>query len=93
MKKRYALLLTGLLTLSLAKQDVALRLTMQERLLHRRFLNHRRQRVQSRQQRVRSRQQMYRTQQIREKKKTITGTIDEIKDFMFIITDESGAKI
>ena len=23
--------------------------------------------------------------------KTITGTIDEIKDFMFIITDESGA--
>ena len=48
MKKRYALLLTGLLTLSL-EQDVALRLTMQERLLHRRFLNHRQQRVQSRQ--------------------------------------------
>ena len=68
MKKRYALLLTGLLTLSLAagcgtKTDNAGETSAPA------VSESQAQRVQSRQQRVQSRQQMYRTQQIREKKR------------------------
>ena len=69
MKKRYALLLTGLLTLSLAagcgaKTDNAGE-TSAPAVSESRA-------AERQQQRVRSRQQMYRTQQIREGKKTIT---------------------
>lgn len=83
MKKRYALLLTGLLTLSLAA-GCALRLTMQERLLHPAV---------SESQAAESTEQTADVQNTADQgeEKTITGTIDEIKDFMFVITDESGA--
>ena len=70
MKKRYALLLTGLLTLSLAagcgaKTDNAGESTEQTADVQ--------------------------NTADQGEEKTITGTIDEIKDFMFVITDESGA--
>ena len=76
MKKRYALLLTGLLTLSLAagcgaKTDNAGETSSP----------------------AVSESQAADVQNTADQgeEKTITGTIDEIKDFMFIITDESGA--
>ena len=76
MKKRYALLLTGLLTLSLAagcgaKTDNAGETSSP----------------------AVSESQAAERQNTADQgeEKTITGTIDEIKDFMFIITDESGA--
>lgn len=76
MKKRYALLLTGLLTLSLAagcgaKTDNAGETSAP----------------------AVSESQAADVQNTADQgeEKTITGTIDEIKDFMFIITDESGA--
>lgn len=77
MKKRYALLLTGLLTLSLAagcgaKTDNAGETSAPA---------------------VSESQAAESTEQTADQgeEKTITGTIDEIKDFMFVITDESGA--
>lgn len=76
MKKRYALLLTGLLTLSLAagcgaKTDNAGETSAP----------------------AVSESQAADVQNTADQgeEKTITGTIDEIKDFMFVITDESGA--
>ena len=79
MKKRYALLLTGLLTLSLAagcgaKTDNAGETSSP---------------AVSESQAAESTDVQNTADQGEEK--TITGTIDEIKDFMFIITDESGA--
>ena len=83
MKKRYALLLTGLLTLSLAagcgtKTDNAGETSAP---------------AVSESQAAKSTEQTADVQNTADQgeEKTITGTIDEIKDFMFIITDESGA--
>ena len=83
MKKRYALLLTGLLTLSLAagcgaKTDNAGETSAP---------------AVSESQAAESTEQTADVQNTADQgeEKTITGTIDEIKDFMFIITDESGA--
>ena len=83
MKKRYALLLTGLLTLSLAagcgtKTDNAGETSSP---------------AVSESQAAESTEQTADVQNTADQgeEKTITGTIDEIKDFMFIITDESGA--
>ena len=83
MKKRYALLLTGLLTLSLAagcgaKTDNAGETSAP---------------AISESQAAESTEQTADVQNTADQgeEKTITGTIDEIKDFMFIITDESGA--
>ena len=83
MKKRYALLLTGLLTLSLAagcgaKTDNAGETSSS---------------AVSESQAAESTEQTADVQNTADQgeEKTITGTIDEIKDFMFIITDESGA--
>ena len=83
MKKRYALLLTGLLTLSLAagcgaKTDYAGETSSP---------------AVSESQAAESTEQTADVQNTADQgeEKTITGTIDEIKDFMFIITDESGA--
>lgn len=84
MKKRYALLLTGLLTLSLAagcgaKTDNAGETSAPA--------------VSESQAAESTEQTAESTEQTADQgeEKTITGTIDEIKDFMFIITDESGA--
>ena len=90
MKKRYALLLTGLLTLSLAagcgaKTDNAGETSAP---------------AVSESQAAESTEQTADVQNTADQdngsndqgeEKTITGTIDEIKDFMFVITDESGA--
>lgn len=83
MKKRYALLLTGLLTLSLAagcgsKTDNAGETSSP---------------AVSESQAAESTEQTADVQNTADQgeEKTITGTIDEIKDFMFVITDESGA--
>jgi len=80
MKKRYALLLTGLLTLSLAagcgaKTDNAGETSAP---------------AVSESQAAESTEQTADVQNTADQgeKKTITGTIDEIKDFMFVITDE-----
>lgn len=84
MKKRYALLLTGLLTLSLAagcgaKTDNAGETSAPA--------------VSESQAAESTEQTAESTEQTADQgeEKTITGTIDEIKDFMFVITDESGA--
>lgn len=83
MKKRYALLLTGLLILSLAagcgaKIDNAGETSSP---------------AVSESQAAESTEQTADVQNTADQgeEKTITGTIDEIKDFMFVITDESGA--
>ena len=83
MKKRYALLLTGLLTLSLAagcgaKTDNAGETSAP---------------AVSESQAAESTEQTADVKNTADQgeEKTITGTIDEIKDFMFVITDESGA--
>ena len=78
MKKRYALLLTGLLTLSLAAGCGAKTDNAGET---------------SESQAAESTEQTADVQNTADQgeEKTITGTIDEIKDFMFVITDESGA--
>ena len=80
MKKRYALLLTGLLTLSLAagcgaKTDNAGETSAPA--------------VSESQAAKSTEQAAESTEQTADVQNT--GTIDEIKDFMFIITDESGA--
>ena len=84
MKKRYALLLAGLLTLSLAagcgaKTDNAGETSAPA--------------VSESQAAESTEQTAESTEQTADQgeEKTITGTIDEIKDFMFVITDESGA--
>lgn len=83
MKKRYALLLTGLLTLSLAAGCVAKTDNAGETSSP----------AVSESQAAESTEQTADVQNTADQgeEKTITGTIDEIKDFMFIITDESGA--
>ena len=90
MKKRYALLLTGLLTLSLAagcgaKTDNAGETSAPAVSES--------QAAESTEQTAESTEQTADVQNTADQgeEKTITGTIDEIKDFMFIITDESGA--
>lgn len=90
MKKRYALLLTGLLTLSLAagcgtKTDNAGETSAPAVSES--------QAAKSTEQAAESTEQTADVQNTADQgeEKTITGTIDEIKDFMFIITDESGA--
>ena len=90
MKKRYALLLTGLLTLSLAagcgaKTDNAGETSAPAVSES--------QAAKSTEQAAESTEQTADVQNTADQgeEKTITGTIDEIKDFMFIITVESGA--
>ena len=90
MKKRYALLLTGLLTLSLAagcgaKTDNAGETSAPAVSES--------QAAESTEQTAESTEQTADVQNTADQgeEKTITGTIDEIKDFMFIITDEFGA--
>lgn len=90
MKKRYALLVTGLLTLSLAagcgaKTDNAGE-TSSPAVSES-------QAAESTEQTAESTEQTADVQNTADQgeEKTIAGTIDEIKDFMFIITDESGA--
>ncbi len=90
MKKRYALLLTGLLTLSLAagcgaKTDNAGETSAPAVSES--------QAAESTEQTAESTEQTADVQNTADQgeEKTITGTIDEIKDFMFVITDESGA--
>ena len=90
MKKRYALLLTGLLTLSLAagcgtKTDNAGETSAPAVSES--------QAAKSTEQAAESTEQTADVQNTADQgeEKTITGTIDEIKDFMFTITDESGA--
>ena len=90
MKKRYALLLTGLLTLSLAagcgtKTDNAGETSAPAVSES--------QAAKSTEQAAESTEQTADVQNTADQgeEKTITGTIDEIKDCMFVITDESGA--
>lgn len=97
MKKRYALLLTGLLTLSLAagcgaKTDNAGE-TSAPAVSESQAAKSTEQAAESTEQTAESTEQTADVQNTADQgeEKTITGTIDEIKDFMFIITDESGA--
>ena len=90
MKKRYALLLTGLLTLSLAagcgaKTDNAGETSAPAVSES--------QAAESTEKTAESTEPTADVQNTADQgeEKTITGTIDEIKDFMFIITDESAA--
>ena len=90
MKKRYALLLTGLLTLSLAagcgaKTDNAGETSAPAVSES--------QAAESTEQTAESTEQTADVQNTADQgeEKTITRTIDEIKYFMFVITDESGA--
>lgn len=89
MKKRYALLLTGLLTLSLAagcgtKTDNAGE-TSAPAVSESQAAESTEQTAES------TEQTAVQNTADQGEEKTITGTIDEIKDFMFVITDESGA--
>ena len=97
MKKRYALLLTGLLTLSLAagcgaKTDNAGE-TSAPAVSESQAAESTEQAAESTEQTAESTEQTADVQNTADQgeEKTITGTIDEIKDFMFVITDESGA--
>ena len=97
MKKRYALLVTGLLTLSLAagcgaKTDNAGE-TSSPAVSESQAAKSTEQAAESTEQTAESTEQTADVQNTADQgeEKTITGTIDEIKDFMFIITDESGA--
>ena len=90
MKKRYALLLTGLLTLSLAagcgaKTDNAGETSAPAVSES--------QAAEGTERTAESTEQTADVQNTADQgeEKTITGTIDEIKDFMFVTTDESGA--